>query len=106
MDEIMSEIDTTGEGEVYFKDFVRVMSKKVDATYTAKEVIEAFHKFADKDAPYGCIRLRTFEKVLCSFEGKMDIEEARDLTGKIEVDKHGYVNYIEYVSIMMSDSSC
>lgn len=44
LDEIMAEIDSTGEGEITFQDFTRVMAKKVDAKYTAKEVIEAFQK--------------------------------------------------------------
>ncbi len=45
---MMHEVDTSGTGEVLFQDFVRVMSKKVIADYTADEVIEAFRKFADK----------------------------------------------------------
>ena len=48
-----------------------------------------------RDAPEGCIRMKTFEEVLCSFEGKMDLEEAREMVAKIEVDKQGLINYVE-----------
>ena len=48
MQEMMQEVDTSGTGEVLFQDFVKVMSKKVVADYTAEEVMDAFRKFADK----------------------------------------------------------
>ena len=35
-------IDSTGDGEVYFEDFVEATNKKVDVDYKAKDVIKAF----------------------------------------------------------------
>ena len=58
-----------------------------------------------RDAPGGCIRMKTFEEVLCSFEDKMDLDEARELVAKIEVDKQGLINYVECEYCMGSSTS-
>ena len=102
---MVAEIDSTNSGEITFLDFVKVMSKKVTPDYTALEVINAFKKFAT-GCPHGCITPDALVHVLSSYEGKIPVEEARALVDKIECDpKTKLINYVEYVNMMMADSS-
>ena len=104
MNNMVAEIDFTNSGEITFKDFVRVMSKKVTPDYTADEVINAFKKFAT-GCPPGYITQEALVHVLSSYEGKIPVEEARALVDKIEFDpKTKLISYVEYVQMMMSDS--
>ncbi len=45
---IISEIDIDNNGEIDFEEFVAVMSRKVNATYTPEEVKNSFKVHADK----------------------------------------------------------
>ena len=38
--ELIEQIDSTGDGEVYFEDFVEATNKKVEVDYKAKDVIK------------------------------------------------------------------
>merc|ERR1719258_618073 len=44
--ELIEQIDSTGDGEVYFEDFVEATNKKVEVDYKAKDVIKAFDFFS------------------------------------------------------------
>ncbi len=83
MESMMNEIDTSGTGEIYFADFVRVMSKKVDAQYSPEQVISAFKKFAGPHAPHGMISVEALEEALSSYEGKLPKEMATELVSKV-----------------------
>ena len=104
MAKMVSEIDSHGTGEITFEDFVRVMSKKVTPEYTAEQVIRAFTKFKPKDCPPHMITADALIQVLSSYEGKIPIEQARELVDKIECDpKTKLINYHDYVNMMMAD---
>jgi calmodulin len=49
------QIDADGSGEIDFEEFVTVMSRKVNATYTADQVKSAFKVF-EGSAPSGYVR--------------------------------------------------
>jgi Ca2+-binding EF-hand superfamily protein len=50
-------------GEIQFEEFVSVMSRKVQASYTADEVKSAFKVF-EGGAPAGYIKVDALEKAL------------------------------------------
>lgn len=54
IDLMIGEIDKDGDGEIQFEEFVAVMSRKVQATYTAKEVKNAFKVFEGSSSPGMC----------------------------------------------------
>ena len=102
MTKMVSEIDSNNTGEISFPDFVRVMSKKVTPEYTAEQVIRAFEKFKPKDCPPHMITAGALIQVLSSYEGKIPVEQARELVDKIECDaKTKLTNYHDYVNMMM-----
>ena len=74
MEAMVNEIDSQGTGEISFRDFVKVMSKKVTPDYTPEQVVSAFKKFANKKTPNGYITKEDLVHVLSSYEGKMPEE--------------------------------
>ena len=45
------QIDASGDGEIDFEEFVAVMSRKVNATYTSDQVKKAFKVFEANNPP-------------------------------------------------------
>jgi len=60
LDAMIREIDEDGNGEIDFDEFVQVMSRKVQPTYTPEEVKSAFKVFeaANAGLPQGHVKVR------------------------------------------------
>jgi len=97
---MISEIDSSGDGLIDFEEFVAVMSRKVNATYTSAQVKQSFKVFQGQ-SPSGFIKAEALVKALCTYgTEKLSEEQARDLVGQLEVDASGNINYEEYVSMV------
>ena len=96
------EIDEDGNGDIDFEEFVAVMSRKVNASYTADQVKSAFRVF-ESNVPAGHVRAETLIRALVTYgTEKLTHEQAHDLVGQLEVDTNGLINYSDYESMMMS----
>eukprot|EP00296_Roombia_truncata_P001147 JP436877.1.p1 GENE.JP436877.1~~JP436877.1.p1 ORF type:complete len:158 (-),score=38.05 JP436877.1:98-571(-) len=105
LDAMIREIDQDGNGEIDFDEFVQVMSRKVQPTYTAEEVKAAFKVFETPSAnlPPGYVKISVLEKALTTYgTEKLSMEEAMDLLSQVDPEHQGSVNYIEYVNMMTS----
>lgn len=110
LDDMMSEIDTTGTGEIFFPDFVRCMLKKPEVAYTASSVCSAFATLASKSSvpcdpgkiPYSLLMHQLTSAGLPPSE-RLSKDRADDILSVCEVDKSGMVNYGEFVTLMMGD---
>ena len=91
-----------GNGDIDFEEFVTVMSRKVNATYTSDQVKGAFKVFEAQANP-GHIKAEALIKALCTYgTEKLTEDQAHELVGQLEVDAAGYINYSDYVNMMMS----
>eukprot|EP01084_Bolivina_argentea_P207683 354308_1 len=102
IDKIMAEIDENNDGEIQFEEFVAVMSRKVSASYSSDDVIEAFQLFT-LNSPPGNITLEQLELSLTQYGPKLNKEKATKLIEDLEVDDNGYFDYESYVSLIMND---
>lgn len=103
LDLMIDEIDTNNDGEIQFEEFVAVMSKKVQATYSAEEVIHAFKVF-EGNSPPGFIKMEQLENALSIYgSDRLTPQQVSELINQIECDSSGMFNYIEYVHMMMAD---
>lgn len=85
-----------------FEEFVTVMSRKVNATYTSNQVKGAFKVFEASGNP-GYIKADALIKALCTYgTEKLNEDQAHELVGQLEVDATGYINFSDYVNMMMS----
>ena len=91
-----------GNGDIDFEEFVAVMSRKVNATYSSVEVKTAFKVFEGSNPP-GFVKADALVKALCTYgTEKLTEEQAHDLVSQLEADPSGLINYVEYVNMMMS----
>lgn len=91
-----------GNGDIDFEEFVTVMSRKVNATYTSDQVKTAFKVFESTAQP-GYIKADALIKALCTYgTEKLSEDQAHELVGQLEVDPSGMINYADYVNMMMS----
>jgi len=103
IDLMISEIDSDSNGEIDFEEFVAVMSRKVNATYTADQVKNAF-KIFEAGCPGGHISAEALQRALCTYgTEKLTKEQAMELVSQLEPDARGLINYEEYVNMMMAD---
>ena len=81
------------------------MSRKVNATYTSTQVKQAFKVF-EGSAPPGYVKAEALTRALCTYGvEKLTLDQATDLVSQLETDVNGYINYNEYINMMMSNSS-
>eukprot|EP00640_Fibrocapsa_japonica_P006837 CAMPEP_0113941546 /NCGR_PEP_ID=MMETSP1339-20121228/7439_1 /TAXON_ID=94617 /ORGANISM="Fibrocapsa japonica" /LENGTH=158 /DNA_ID=CAMNT_0000945721 /DNA_START=111 /DNA_END=587 /DNA_ORIENTATION=+ /assembly_acc=CAM_ASM_000762 len=103
IDLMINEIDQDNNGEIDFQEFVAVMSRKVNATYTSDQVKNAFKVFEGNSAP-GYIKVDALLKALMTYGSeKLSEEQAKELVSQLEPDQNGLINYSEYVNMMMND---
>ena len=101
IDLMIQEIDEDNNGEIDFDEFVAVMSRKVNASYTSNQVKSAF-KIFEGTAPTGHIFVKDLEKALTSYgSDKLSSQSAKELVSQLEPDANGMINYVEYVNMMM-----
>ncbi|CAM9789759.1 unnamed protein product [Ascophyllum nodosum] len=102
VDLMIDEIDQNNNGEIDFEEFVAVMSRKVNASYTSDQVKGAFKVF-EGNAPAGHIRINSVIKALTTYGSEhLTMEQAHDLVSQLEPDHNGMVNYIEYINMVRS----
>ena len=102
---MIREIDEDGNGEIDFDEFVQVMSRKVQPTYTPDEVKSAFKVFetANSNLPPGHVKTEAIERALTTYgTDKLSLEEAQDLLSQVDPENSGVINYVEYVNMMCS----
>ncbi len=104
LDEMIREIDEDGNGEIEFDEFVQVMSRKVQPTFTQDQVKAAFKVFeqANSGLPPGHVRTHVLERALTTYGvEKLSMDEAQDLLSQIDPQNTGVVNYLDYVNMMV-----
>jgi calmodulin len=91
-----------GDGDIDFEEFVTVMSRKINATYSSDQVKTAFKVFESHTQP-GYIKVDALIKAIVTYgTEKLSEDQAHELVGQLEVDANGFINFNEYVNMMMS----
>lgn len=78
------------------------MSRKVNASYSSDQVKSAFKVF-ESAGHSGLIKAEALVKALCTYGlEKLNEAQAKDLVSQLETDANGYINYVDYVNMMMT----
>jgi calmodulin len=93
-----------GDGKIQFNEFLKVMSRKVNANFTSEQVKSAFHIFEGNDSKPGTISADSLIEALTSLgTTKLTFDNASALVQQLEPDASGNINYIDYIKMMMHD---
>ena len=99
LNQMVDEIDADGNGEIDFDEFVTVMSRKVNTSYTPTQVKAAFKVF-ERDCPQGYVSMSALEQALTTYgTEKLSLTDAQELLSQIEPDDNGLINYVEFVNM-------
>ena len=97
---LVNEVDIEGNGSIDLKEFVGLMARKMKEPENEEEIIEAFKVF-DKDGN-GLISSDELLHVMTSLGDNLTIEEVEDLIKDADLDKDGFINYAEFVKLLLS----
>ena len=86
-----------GEKNLYFN---AKMARKMKEPENEEEIIEAFKVF-DKDGN-GLISSDELLHVMTSLGDNLTIEEVEDLIKDADLDRDGFINYAEFVKLLLS----
>jgi calmodulin len=100
---LLSDIDVDGNEKIDFEEFVvlihkRCKNKQSDILKTDLE--EAFRVF-DKDGN-GRISTEELLNVLMIINDKLTEEEINEILEEADIDKDGYINYVEFVEYVLN----
>lgn len=101
VNEIIRTVDTKGNGCVDFDDFTKATHKyNVDTNETnEQEVINVFKLF-DKEGT-GMVNRAQMKAILSLFGEALPAEEVDEVIMEADVDGDGYIDYAEFVRMML-----
>lgn len=100
LNEMINEVDVDGNGRIDFEEFVSLMNRRSKETDTEEEVINAFRVF-DKDAN-GLISSTELRHIMTTLGDRLTDEEVDEMIREADIDGDGYINYEEFVRMMMA----
>ena len=98
--DMISVVDTTGDGKINFEEFVAMMEKRKNEADTEQEIINAFRVF-DKDGN-GLISKAELTNIMSILGDTLSNEEIEEMIIEADVDGDGFINYEEFVRMMMA----
>jgi hypothetical protein len=96
---------TTGAPDctIDFPEFLTLMARKMKDTDSEEDILEAFRVF-DKDCN-GLISAAELPHIMSTLGEKLTDDEIDEMLQEADIDGDGYINYENFVRMMMSDCS-
>ena len=98
--DMISVVDKKGDGKIDFDEFVEMMERRKDEADTEQEIINAFRVF-DKDGN-GLISKGELSNIMSILGDTLTAEEIEEMIIEADVDGDGFINYEEFVRMMMA----
>lgn len=86
--------------DIYFKDFLNLMTNKMQDVDTEEELIEAF-KIFDKDG-HGFISTEDLKNGMRSAGERLVDYELEEIIRIADTDDDGYINYKEFIKMVLN----
>lgn len=99
IDQIMNEVDTSGNGTIEFEEFLDIIDKQIHQGDIEDEVLDAFRAF-DKDQD-GKIAASELAHILKNIGEPLSQEEVDEMIAQADIHKDGVIDYVEYVHLML-----
>jgi len=93
------EDDINNDGQINYEDYIALMNKRNKEVESEEEIINAF-KILDKDGQ-GVISVTELRHIMTSVGDLLTEEEVDSMIKKADYDANGYINYEEFIRMMM-----
>jgi calmodulin len=100
LNDMINEVDSDGNGEIDFDEFLSMMAKKLKETDLEEDIREAFRVF-DKNSS-GIISTMELRHIMTNLGEKLKDSEIDEMIRHADIDGDGSVNYNEWVTMMTS----
>jgi len=100
LENMIREVDTDGNGEIDFDEFLTMMARKLKETDLEEDIREAFRVFDNKNT--GTISTQELRHIMSNLGEKMKDHEIDEMILHADIDGDGMVNYNEWVTMMTS----
>ncbi len=100
LQEMIEEVDKNKSGHIEFEEFLILFEKKMREPDSEQDLIEAFRIF-DRDNS-GTISAKELKHVMTSLGDKLTEEEADEMIKEADSNNDGYIDYAEFVKMMLS----
>ncbi|XP_017079814.1 calmodulin [Drosophila eugracilis] len=98
LQDIYTEIDSDGSGELYLSDFLYIMSKRYENMTKEDEIIAAFRVFDQEGT--GVISESEFRHIMKNMGEQMTDEEVEEIIRDADSDNEGNIDYVRFVNMM------
>eukprot|EP00195_Chlamydomonas_chlamydogama_P009706 CAMPEP_0202899710 /NCGR_PEP_ID=MMETSP1392-20130828/7867_1 /ASSEMBLY_ACC=CAM_ASM_000868 /TAXON_ID=225041 /ORGANISM="Chlamydomonas chlamydogama, Strain SAG 11-48b" /LENGTH=154 /DNA_ID=CAMNT_0049585965 /DNA_START=94 /DNA_END=558 /DNA_ORIENTATION=- len=102
LEQLVSEIDIDGSGQVDFEEFLQVMARPHEVPFTKQDVLRAFSLFTEEGDPEGCIAPDMLEKALLKYCTIAPEDEVLRLLHNMDLTEDGYIDYAKKVNMYLS----
>ncbi|CAH9134537.1 unnamed protein product [Cuscuta epithymum] len=100
--EMINKVDKNGSGTVDIAEYRALICKRLkDKDKEAEAELEEAFKVFDKDGS-GHISAAEIREVMPKLNVKLSNKEVDEMIEKADIDKNGFINYEEFVKILMS----
>ena len=99
-EELFAEVDVGRNGKIGLEEFVTLMNKRNKETDPEEEVINAFKVF-DREGN-GTISSIDLKYLMTTLGDKITEEEIDEMLRDADIDGDGYINYEEFVRMIMN----
>ena len=101
LQDMINEVDADGNGSIGFPQFLSLVARQsLYINIDEEELIEALKVF-DRDGN-GLISAAELRLVMTNLNEKLIDEEIDEMIRKAEIDGNGHINYVKFVSMIMS----
>lgn len=104
LDSMISEVDTSGNGEMEFHEFCKLMCKRMNATEDVEALTEAF-RILDTDGSneISKVELKTILESFSRAGEHLDESDIEHLIKEADVDGDGHISFDEFSKVMMKE---
>ena len=102
LDDMMNEVDTDGSGEMDFKEFLQLMGGRMQSSYSADEITEAFRVFDRTDC--GSIPVDDLRYIIEARGDYLGEEVREELIRECHPTRNGLIIYSELIQRMLAMS--
>jgi len=99
LDKAMSELSADGIDTIEFPEFIKMISKKTKQKDSEEELRSAFMVLDEENT--GRVRAEELKMLLVEMVGEQK-QEVDAMIKEVKVDREGFINYNEFISLVMS----